>query len=146
DLRDFTWAYLRRLCHREDRVYAEHDRRDTLSAVAVAPNGVFAATAGSAGPIRLWDPRTGRPWAVLYGHAGPVLGLAFAPDSGLLVSVGADHTLRLWEIPATVLETARRALNTLQFLQTVVRPAVLTPTLTLKGTDTGAVTCLAFAP
>lgn len=146
ELRDFTWAYLRRLCHREERVYAEHGRADALYAVAVAPTGGLVATAGHDGPIRLWDPRTGRTWAVLYGHQGRVLGLAFSPDSGLLVSAGADRSVRVWEIPAKVLDTARRTVNALTFLEPYLRPAAILPAATAAGAHQGEVTCVAFAP
>ncbi len=146
ELRDFTWAYLRRLCHREQRIYAEQSRTDALFALAVAPNGGLVATAGHDGLIRLWDPRTGRTWAVLHGHQERVLGLAFSPDSGLLASVGADRTVRLWEIPANVLETARRAVNTFTFLQPILRPATLYAAATVSDAHEGEVTCVAIAP
>jgi WD40 repeat protein/serine/threonine protein kinase len=34
---------------------------------------------------------------VLTGHEGTVVGVAFSPDGGQLVSTSEDHTLRLWE-------------------------------------------------
>ena len=56
DLRDFAWAYLHRLCLREDRIYFEHAKGDSLEAVAVSRGGVFVATAGARGEVRVWDP------------------------------------------------------------------------------------------
>src|SRR5439155_23396750 len=43
ELRDFTWTYLRRLCHREERTYRGHRPDDGLSAVAAAPGGGLVA-------------------------------------------------------------------------------------------------------
>ena len=72
DLRDFTWAYLHRLCQREERVYLEHQPNDPLHAIAYSPTGMFVATAGDSGDVRVWDPRTGHTWAVLTGNTGRV--------------------------------------------------------------------------
>ncbi|MGW3148792.1 nSTAND1 domain-containing NTPase [Streptomyces sp. NPDC001177] len=39
----------------------------------------------------------------LKGHTGHVLALAFDPKGTMLASAGADHTIRLWTIPRTIL-------------------------------------------
>jgi WD40 repeat protein len=49
-------------------------------------------------PDKVWD--LSQP---LTGHTGHVLGLAFDPKSTMLASAGADHTVRLWTIPRTIL-------------------------------------------
>jgi WD40 repeat protein/serine/threonine protein kinase len=150
DLRDFTWQYLRRLCQRDDRAYLDHHADDPLRAVAYSPNAMFVATAGDAGSIRLWDSRTGRTWLVLNGHSGAVHGLAFNSDSTVLASAGADHTVRLWVLPVDVLDTARRTMTALPWLQPIVGPLVkvpiIAPTVTLTDAHAGEVTCVAFSP
>jgi WD40 repeat protein len=150
DLRDFTWHYLRRLCRREDRRYLDHGPDDPLRAAAYSPGGAFVATAGDAGTVRVWDPRTGRTWLTLEGHAGAVHGLAFSPDGSAVASAGADGTVRLWALPVEVLDTARRAMNALPWLRPIVAPLVqppaLAPTLTLAGAHAGTATCVAFGP
>ncbi|MBN9121464.1 MAG: protein kinase, partial [Planctomycetes bacterium] len=149
DLRDFTWHYLRRLCQREDRAYVDHPPADPLRAVAYAPSATFVATAGDAGEIRVWDPRTGRTWLALVGHVGAVHGLAFSPDGTAIASAGADGTVRLWELPVKVLDTARETMKLAPWVLPLVDRFVTVPTLapavTLDAHGGGAV-CVAFGP
>ena len=145
-LRDFTWGYLRWLCQREDRVYGEHGPDDRLLAVAYAPGGTFVATGGTAGPVRVWDPRTGRTWAILNGHVGAVRGIAFSPDGGALATAGADGTVRLWEFPAEMLSLARRYIGQVAFLNDIVKPSLLKPAVILGRLPNEEATCVAFSP
>ncbi len=149
DLRDFAWHYLRRLCQRDDRAYLDHGAADPLHAVAYAPGGAFVATAGDAGRVRVWDPRTGRTWVTLTGHAGAVSGLAFSPDGTTIASAGADGTVRLWVLPLGVIATARKASTALPWLPQFVDPIIgvpdIAPAVTLAAHEKGA-TCAAFAP
>ncbi|MCI0704721.1 MAG: protein kinase [Planctomycetia bacterium] len=145
-LRDFTWHYLRRLCQRDDLAYLDHQTGEQLRAVAYSPTGTFVASAGDSEQIRLWDPRTGRTWVVLSGHSGPVLGLAFSPDGTVIASAGADRTIRLWVLPVEILETARKTMTALPWLQPIVPSASLKPTVTLTDAHSDEVTCVAFSP
>src|SRR5262249_1464804 len=50
--------------------------------------------------VRLWDTRTGQQVAVLRGHAGPVLGVAFSPDGRRLASCGGYRgkgEIKIWD-------------------------------------------------
>ena len=55
--------------------------------------------------MRLWPLAGGAP-RELAGHAQNVNGVAFAPDSGAVVSVGYDQTLRIWPLAVAVPITA----------------------------------------
>ena len=55
----------------------------------------------SAGEIRLWSPYLDTPTAVIGNHAGGVTGLAFHPNNQQVFSVGADGTLRAWQLTST---------------------------------------------
>ena len=146
DLRDFAWSYLHRLCLREDRVYGEHPKGDALQAVAMSRGGTFAATAGSQGDVRVWDPRTGRTFAILTGQKERILGLAFSPDGSVLASACADGLVLLWEFPADVLDLARRTMSAMTFLHDFVKPAILQPSLTIAGKRGKSANCVAFSP
>ena len=52
----------------------------------------------STGPVRLWDLAEGRAGAVLHGHSGPVVSLAFTPDGKRLVSGSWDGSVRVWSV------------------------------------------------
>ena len=71
-----------------------------VTAVAIAPDGTWLATAGDDGTVRIWDPATGQQRAALTGHAGPVTAVAIAPDGTWLASASGDGTVRIWD-PAT---------------------------------------------
>jgi WD40 repeat protein/serine/threonine protein kinase len=145
DLRDFTWAYLHRLCQREERVYLEHQPNDPLQAIAYSPTGLFVATAGDLGEVRVWDPRTGQTWAILTGNLSRVRGVVFSPDGNVIASAGADHTVRLWELPADLI-AARKTFEAIQFVQRVIRPIHLNPSITLNDAHAAEVNCVAFSP
>jgi len=73
---------------------------DGITALAVSPDGQWlAAGCGWADRrIHLWDLRS-RTERTFHGHQGWITGLAFSPDSQALASVGADRTLRVWNVP-----------------------------------------------
>lgn len=145
ELRDFTWAYLHRLCQREERVYLEHQPNDPLHAVAYSPTGLFVATAGDTGDVRVWDPKNGQTWIILTGALGRINGLAFSPDGGVIAAAGADRTVRLWHLPTDLL-TARKTFESLPFVQRAIRPTLLHPSITLNDAHAAEINCLAFSP
>lgn len=90
---------------------------DTINAVAFSPDGRFFAT--GAGTFRfpsapidpdevdysvtIWDTGTRAEIARLDGHEGPVMTLAFSPDSRSLLSGSLDTSLLLWDVAGTEL-------------------------------------------
>jgi WD40 repeat protein len=76
-----------------------------VSAVAISPDNKLLATGSAVGPIHLWEARTGKHLRRLKGHLGTVFSLAFSPRGDVLVSGGADatvreygKTIRIWQV------------------------------------------------
>lgn len=146
DLRDFAWAYLHRLCLREDRIYRDHSKGDELDAIAVSHGGTFVATAGTRGEVHIWDPRTTRTFAVLTGSKSKVNDLAFSPDGSVCAAACEDGIVRLWEFPEDMLDVARRTMGTLSFLHEFVRPFQLRESRALRNSFEKPARCVSFSP
>jgi WD40 repeat protein/serine/threonine protein kinase len=63
-----------------------------------SPDGHWIASGDQGGAIRIWDADNQNDVALLHGHTGVVLQLAFGPDGRQLVSVSDDRTARLWAV------------------------------------------------
>ena len=75
---------------------------DYVSAVTFSPDGkLVAAGSGSLdGAVRVWRASTGARVAVMKGHTGDILDVAFSPDSEVLATAATDDAARLWEVPS----------------------------------------------
>jgi WD40 repeat protein len=77
-------------------------------AAAYSPDGRWVASAGGDRAVRVWRAGDREDVAVLQGHAGRVLELAFAPDGRRLASLShqgvivgpGDGTVRVWDVDA----------------------------------------------
>lgn len=90
-----AWDLIR---YRNFRVFTAAERVQ-FSSLAVDPSGEIVC-AGSLDDfdIHLWSVQTGQLLDRLQGHEGPVSGLSFGTEGGLLASTSWDKTVRVWSI------------------------------------------------
>ncbi len=70
-----------------------------ITALACAPNGHTVASADDRGEIILWSLPTGRLIKRMRGHGrGGIWSLDWSVESSVLVSGGADGTVRVWDV------------------------------------------------
>ena len=74
------------------------DATDAPRAMAVGPQGKWAAVGDDKGKIAVFDLATGKIARTLTGHTGAVTGLSFTADGGRLVSGSLDMSIRLWNV------------------------------------------------
>jgi WD40 repeat protein/predicted Ser/Thr protein kinase len=87
---------------------------EVFSAV-YSPDGQWVASAGDDRTIRVWRARGRQEVAVLHGHTGRVINVAFAPGGRRLASLSSrwgttagDDTVRVWDVdPKTTLPVLR---------------------------------------
>jgi WD40 repeat protein len=77
---------------------------DFVMDVATSPDGQWITTAGADGRVLVWFLGHGKfptaPTYELLGHRGAVNQVSFERASQVVMSVGADGTVRRWELPA----------------------------------------------
>jgi WD40 repeat protein len=71
---------------------------DTVTSVALTPDGKRAVSASYDGALKVWDLDTGRVLRALEGHFWLVYGAAVTPDGKWAVSASGDHTLKVWDL------------------------------------------------
>jgi WD40 repeat protein len=87
-----------------------------VSALVVAPDGSWLATADTGGEVRVWDPVTGTLRYRLTGHTVAVFALAVAPDGSWLASGDNRGELRIWDPSTGIAITSLRVAGSLNYL------------------------------
>ena len=70
-----------------------------ITSMACSPNGKLLASADDAGTIILWDLAPGKLTKRMRGHGkGGIWSLTWSVESTIIVSGGADGTVRIWDV------------------------------------------------
>jgi WD40 repeat protein len=68
-----------------------------INHVAIAPGGVFAASAGRDREVRIWHLPSGSRRRGIVGHRGPVTAVVFVGRARYVMSASGDQTIRAWD-------------------------------------------------
>ncbi|KAH9044827.1 TFIID and SAGA subunit [Lactarius pseudohatsudake] len=79
------------------RIYAGHSS-DVDQCVRFHPNSLYIATGSSDWSARLWDVQRGTSVRVFIGHQGVISTLAFSPDGRYLATAGEDLAVNIWDL------------------------------------------------
>ncbi len=79
-------------------VYTLFGHLNSVSTVAISPDGNCLASGSFDDTIKLWNLETGELLRTLSKHLQPVLAIAFSPDGQTLISGSVDDTIRLWNL------------------------------------------------
>ncbi|KAJ2892169.1 WD domain-containing protein [Zalerion maritima] len=91
------------------RMFTGHT--DYISEMVVAPNGRIFASADAGGNIIFWDIAKGIAIKRSRGHRpGGIWSLSFSVESNVLISGGADGTIRLWDVKSDSKGTSDKSL------------------------------------
>ena len=108
-----------------------------VTAIACSPDGKTLASADDAGNIVLWNLETGRRKKRMRGHAkGGIWSLSWSVESSVLVSGGADKTVRVWDV---LMETPE-SYSSSGSKNDATKAAQADGALTTKGAGSGAKT------
>lgn len=98
------------------------DHKDLVTGLDFDSGGTRLGVASSDGQASLWscDAETGpRPLLTLTAHAGPLLAIAFSSSGEILVTAGADRSLKVWDAQDGALRRSfdhhTQAIHTLAF-------------------------------
>jgi WD40 repeat protein len=105
-----------------------------LTALAVDPSGTIVVTGDKSGVVRVGR-LSGEEPHLLFGHTGPVMGVAVSPDGRWIASGSDDGTIRLWPMP----DLSRPPLHTLPRGELVAKLKSLTNLRAVRdpSSDTG---------
>jgi transcription initiation factor TFIID subunit 5 len=85
----------------------------TVTALSCSRNGKVLASADETGTILLWDLAPGRLLKKMRGHGkGGIWSLSWSAESSVLVSGGADCTVRSWDVTGPAKETTATTAGT----------------------------------
>jgi WD40 repeat protein/serine/threonine protein kinase len=106
DTRRWEWRYLRQLLHADLGTLWDHT--DTVTCVALSPDGRWLATGSRDHTIKLRDAGTGVATQTLDGGQHPVLAVAFTPDGQAILTADSEGWVKVWRLAdGTVLRSWR---------------------------------------
>jgi WD40 repeat protein/predicted Ser/Thr protein kinase len=94
DLRGFEWRYLWQLCQGE-QAFTFRQYTNDAAALSISPDGRTLIITENA--LHVVDLASRKELHTLTDHTGGVRVVAFSPTENLLISAGADDTIRFWE-------------------------------------------------
>ncbi|MFN6535013.1 MAG: hypothetical protein RM021_001390 [Nostoc sp. EkiNYC01] len=77
---------------------------DSVTAVALTPDGKRVISASDDKTLKLWNLETGEIERTFNGHSGSVTAVAFTPDGKRVISGSIDKTLKLWNLETGEIE------------------------------------------
>jgi WD40 repeat protein len=66
--------------------------------IAISPDDLLVANAGSDGKILIWQISTGKNLLSIKAHDGHIMGLVFTADSKKLISSSFDRYIKIWDL------------------------------------------------
>ena len=89
------------------RIFTGHPGH--ITAIACSPDGKTLASADEQGNIILWNIVTGKKMKRMRGHGkGGIWSLSWSAESSVIVSGGADKTVRVWDAVQVTTESASK--------------------------------------